>query len=164
MSKSLNKTITFNGTINQVLEMFRTVAFLDELAKESLSHSHNIDLTDTSATVYLEIETDEIPSLLKKFVGKTVKIFDTQELPLVHLSGGETKGERTIRTSVKQARVSATVLFEDVPTGCSVTYDGKVKFDIPFGAGGGEGELLKIVIAGLDELEELGNRWLAREI
>ena len=157
MSKPFNKTITFNRTVDQVLEMFREPSFLDRLSENSISHSHKVDMTDSGVTVYLEIETDKIPSLLKKFVGKTVKIFDTQELPLVHVPGTETKGELSIRTSIKQARVNATVTFNDTPSGCTVTYDGKVKVDIPIGASGIESELLKIIIAGLDELEELGN-------
>lgn len=164
MSKPISKTISFYGNIDQVLEMFRTPAFLEELSKKSVSHSHKVDLTDTKATVYLEIETDKIPSLFKKLVDKTVKFFDTQELPLVHVSGTDTKGERTILTSVKQARAKATVLFNATQSGCDVTYDGKVKFDFPIGAGAIEGELLEIVIAGLDELEVLGNAWLSQAV
>ena len=66
-------------------------------------------------------------------------------------------GKRTIRTSVKKAKANASVVFSDVPSGCAVTYNGKVKFDIPLGTGAIEGILLDIVFACLDELETLGN-------
>jgi Protein of unknown function (DUF2505) len=161
MSKQFSKTINFKGTVDQVLEMFRSPKFLEKIAKESISHSIKVDFSGNFASVYLEIETDEIPSLAKKLVGRTITIFDTQELPLKHVESGVTTGKRTIRSSVKQIQAEADLKFESTSDGSKVLYEGKVKFDFPVGKSKAEKELLEIVITGINKLEKMGNRWLS---
>ena len=160
MTKQFSKELSFIGTVDQVLEMFRSPEFLDMLAKESLSYDTKVDVVGPVAFVYLEIKTDEIPSLAKKLVGRTITIFDTQELPLKLVSNEETTGKRTITSSVKQIQADADLKFESTAEGSKVFYEGKVIFDFPVGKAKAEEELLQIVIAGLDELEEIGNQWL----
>jgi hypothetical protein len=160
MSKSFSETISFNGTVDQVLEMFRTPAFLDLVAKGTVSHSHKVEISGSEASVYLETKTDKIPSEFKKIFGKTVTIFNSQVLPLVQELHVETNGVQKIRTSVKQAQADSAVTFVPTAEGCSVTYAGHVKFDFPIGAGKAESKLLKIVISGITELERIGNEWL----
>jgi hypothetical protein len=161
MSKQFSKTINYLGTVDQVLEMFRTPEFLDLLAKDAVSSKKKIDVTGRGVTVYLEIETDEIPGPLKRFFGKTLTLVDTQELPFESTLDEEAKGTRTIKVSEKRASASANVLFDLTLAGCAVTYDGELTIELPVGSGVAESLARKFILAGLNELEIIGNEWLS---
>lgn len=160
MSKQFNKTISFNGSVDQILDMFRSESFHEALAHESTSHSFKLEIKDNSALVSSVIETHQMPSDFKKLIGKSLKIFTEQKLPLSAIDDDETCGVQKIQASVKQASANANLRFYAVGSRCEVTYVGKVKFDFPIGASKAESILLKFVLKGIDELEDIGNRWL----
>lgn len=162
MSKKFEKSIVFNSDPDRVLEMFRSPDFLGLLASEAVSHSQDIKLHGDRVSIRFEIETDQIPSIVKKFVGKTLKIYDNQELPVTFSADSEAKGSRTIRTSIKQATAQASITFRPKMDRTEVLYEGSVKFDIPIASGKFEKELLELVLSGLDELEAIGNDYLSK--
>ena len=44
MSKRFSETMSFNGIVDQVLEVFRTPTFLDLVAAGTVFHSHKVEI------------------------------------------------------------------------------------------------------------------------
>ena len=103
----------------------------------------------------------EVPDFVKKLVGETLDVRQTEEW-----SAPDAEGRRTadIRVDVvgQPAGMTGTIVLEPTPDGCREIVSGQVKVSIPFLGGKIEPEVAKNLVTAMKVEQKTGREWLAK--
>jgi hypothetical protein len=133
-------------------------------ATMALAYDVGIDETDHSgASVRVDRTVPaEVPDFVKKLVGKTIDVRQTEEW-----SAPDADGRRTadIRVEVvgQPAKMTGTIVLEPTAEGCRQLVTGQVKVSVPFLGGKIEPEIAKSIRTAMRVEEKTGREWLAKD-
>jgi hypothetical protein len=102
----------------------------------------------------------EVPDFVKKLVGETLDVRQTEDW-----SAPDAEGRRTadVRVEVvgQPAKMTGSVVLEPTSDGCHEVVTGKVKVSIPLLGGKIEPEIAKGILTALKVEQQTGREWLA---
>jgi hypothetical protein len=131
-------------------------------ATKALSYDVGVDERDgTGASVRVDRTMPaEVPDFVKKLVGKTLEVRQTEDW-----SAPDAQGRRTadVRVDVvgQPATMTGVIVLEATPDGCREVITGQVKVSIPFLGGKIEPEIAKGIRAAIKAEQKTGREWLA---
>jgi hypothetical protein len=130
-------------------------------ATMALGHDVGIESTGNGgATVRVDRTMPaEVPDFVRKLVGETLDVRQTEEW-----SAPDAVGRRTadIRVEIvgQPAKMTGTIVLEAIPDGCHQVISGQVKVSIPFLGGKIEPEIAKGIRSAIRIEEQTGRAWL----
>lgn len=132
-------------------------------ATRALGYDVGIDARDGSgASVRVDRTMPaELPDFVKKLVGQTLEVRQTEEW-----SAPDAQGRRTadVRVDVvgQPATMTGVIVLEATPDGCRQVITGQVKVSIPFLGSKIEPEIAKGIRAAIKAEQNTGREWLAK--
>jgi hypothetical protein len=133
-------------------------------ATMALRYDVGIDETDDGgASVRIDRTVPaEVPDFVKKLVGETIDVRQTEEWSAPDAEGRRTADVR-IEVVGQPARMTGTIVLEPTPEGCRETVNGQVKVSIPFLGGKIEPEISKSIVTAIKVEQKVGRAWLAKD-
>jgi hypothetical protein len=132
-------------------------------ATKALGYDVGIDETDDGGASVRVDRTmwAEVPDFVKKLVGETLDVRQTE-----NWSAADAEGRRTadIRVEIvgQPAKMTGTIVLEPTSDGCREVVSGQVKVSIPFLGGKIEPDVAKAIVTGIKVEQKTGLEWLAK--
>jgi hypothetical protein len=132
-------------------------------ATAALGHDVGIEQKDDGGAVVRVDRTvpAEVPDFVKKLVGETLDIRQTEDWSSADAAGLRT-ADVVVEVVGQPARMTGTIVLEATPDGCREVMTGKVKVSIPFLGGKIEPEVAKAIVAASKVEQKTGREWLAK--
>jgi hypothetical protein len=103
----------------------------------------------------------EVPDFVKKLVGETLDVRQTEEWSAPDAQGRRT-ADITVEVMGQPARMTGRIVLEPTDDGCRQVVSGQVKVSIPFLGGKIEPEIAKGIRSAIRVEEKTGREWLAK--
>jgi hypothetical protein len=153
------------ATTEQVYALLVDPEFRAKVCEDTRAHDYDVDIDphdDGGATVTINRTMPaELPDFVKKFVGETIQLYQSEDW-----SPPDDTGARTadVRLEVKGQPVTMTgvIYLEAVDEGARQRIEATLKVSIPFLGRTIEPEVVKGILAGLRQEERTGQAWLER--
>lgn len=162
----ISATISYpDGTApQQVYELATDRDFRDEVCEEThaLSYESKVDVhdDDTASVVVSRTMPAEVPDFIKKMIGDTVDVVQTEEWGTADGAGRRT-ADVTVQIKGQPATMKGTATIATLPSGVEMRIDGDLKVSIPFIGSKIEPEIAKGIYAALKAEERKAAQRLA---
>ena len=131
------------------------------VATHAIRHSVQVDLSPDGATVRTtRVLPAEVPDFVRKFVGETLEVVQTERWGGAEASGGRT-GTVTVEVTGQPAGMEGVRRLEATTTGTHESVSGDVRVRIPFFGSRIEPEIAAAIQAAILKEGEVARRWLA---
>jgi hypothetical protein len=150
----ITATISYPGgtTPQQVYKLATDAGFRDEVceATHALAYESKVDVhpDDTASVVVSRTMPAEVPDFIKKMIGDTVGVTQTEEWGSPDDSG-QRMADVTVQIKGQPATMKGTATIALVPSGVEMRVDGDLKVSIPFVGKKIEPEIAKGIYAAL---------------
>jgi hypothetical protein len=130
-------------------------------ATHAISHSVDVELRPDGAIVRMaRVLPAEVPDFVKKFVGETLEVVQTEHWGGADASGGRT-GSISVEVTGQPAGMEGVRRLEATAAGTHDSVHGEVRVRIPFFGGRIEPEIAAAIQAAIRKEAEMARRWLA---
>ena len=161
MSKNVNKTIKFNGSVKEVIKMFQDETYLISKSRHAASHSFKIDTNSDEISIHLERIfdlRDEVPSIIRKIVGNDLTL--VQEETWTKNSDGSYTGSIELRVDSLKAIGSLKAHLRASGDESELSLEGKIKSSKAIFGGQIEDYAAEYIDEVLQDEQDDGNEWL----
>jgi len=141
--------------------MLTSESYLASKGSAALTSSHHITTDSESITVVISRTLpSDFPDLVRRFVGETVTVVETQVWS-THIDTAGRRGTMNIEISGSPVAMKATTLLSATEMGSTVAITGQIKVAVPFVGGQVESHVLEHLAGVIADEQEIGVQWLA---
>ncbi len=138
--------------------------FRADVCRATHALDYDVDIEaheDGGATVTVNrVMPADVPDFVKKFVGDTVTVIQTETWGRPDDQGRRT-GDLVVQIKGQPAQMNGTLALDVVGSGVRQRIDGELRVSVPFVGKKIEPEIAKAILAGVEKEQEVGIRWLA---
>jgi hypothetical protein len=153
------------GSPNDVFELATSEPFRSAVCIATRAHSHSVDIqhkADGRTSVVVERTLPaQVPDAVKRFVGETITIVQTEDWGPPRADGGR-RADLVIDIVGQPARMTGTVTLEPTGQGARELVDGELKVSVPFFGKQIEPSVAEAIVAAAAIEEATGREWLSR--
>jgi hypothetical protein len=155
-----------SATVDDVMTMMLDPEFRQQVCDATHALDHSVDVEeyeDGSAKVVVDrVMPADVPDFIKKMIGETLSIRQTEEWAEPSGEGWRT-ADLKITIKGQPAKMLGTMALRPMSgdAGARVAIEGQVEVKVPFLGRTIEPELAKAIVAAIDREQEVGETWLA---
>jgi hypothetical protein len=153
-----------NATPEQVMTMMFDPAFRKRVCEATDAVDYSVDVEEyddgTAKVVVDRVVPAEVPDFVKKMIGDTISLTQTEEWSAAAADGTRT-AEVLVTVKGQPATMSGTMGLVRSAGGVKLFVDGNVEVKVPFFGGRVEPELAKGILAAIAVEQKVGESWLS---
>jgi hypothetical protein len=129
-------------------------------ATHALEHDVSVEERDdkTAAVVVTRTMPADVPDFVKRFVGETVEVVQSEDWGVPDAQGQRT-ADLVLQIKGQPAKMTGAVSIQGTGAGCVITIEGDLKVAIPLLGRKIESEIAKGIYAAVEREQETGAAW-----
>jgi len=160
----VSETIVYPFSAEAVNRMQTDKACREQGARESGALDFSVNVTSEGAHQIVEIDrtmsSERIPEFVRKIIGKTVNIRQTERWDTTVDAQGVRRGHIDIKIKGQPAHMQATMTVRSDGTTTTQVLEGELKVPVPIVGKKIEPEIARAVLGGLHVDQRVGLKWL----